>query len=85
VARHDHRRAGNAYVATFVERLRVPLYRLLFATFYEPERIDDANAGHRKITAAILAADAGRAERLMRAHIAEALEVAVQLESGGPI
>ena len=73
--------AGNAYVATFVDRLRVPLYRLLFSTFYEPERIDDANAGHRKITAAILAGDAARAERLMRAHIAEALEVAVRLES----
>ncbi|MET3828181.1 DNA-binding GntR family transcriptional regulator [Sphingomonas sp. PvP055] len=46
-----------------------------------PERIDDANAGHRKITVAIVAGDAARAERLMRAHIAEALEVAVRLES----
>jgi DNA-binding GntR family transcriptional regulator len=73
--------ADNAYVATFVSRLRVPLYRLLFSTFYEPERIDDANAGHRKITAAIVTGDAARAERLMRSHIAEAMEVAVRLES----
>ena len=74
--------AGNAYVQTFVDRLRVPLYRLLFSTFYKPERIDDANAGHRRITAAILAGDAADAERHMRAHIAEAMEVAVHLEDG---
>jgi len=74
--------AGNTYVRTFVERLRVPLYRLLFSTFYRSERIDDANAGHRKITAAILAGKAADAEHHMRAHVAEAMEVAVHLEDG---
>ncbi len=72
--------ARNDYVRTFVERLRLPLYRLLFTTFYKPERIDFANADHRRITAAILAGHADEAERLMRTHIAEAMEFAVRLE-----
>lgn len=72
--------SGNEYVKTFVERLRVPLYRLLFTGFYEPERIDDANRDHRAITTAILEGDGARAEQLMRQHIADAMEGAVRLE-----
>lgn len=66
--------SGNHYVKGFVERLRVPVYRLLFSTFYNARRIDRANAGHRKITAAIVAGRPKDAERLMRDHIAEGLE-----------
>jgi len=66
--------SGNQYVKGFVERLRVPVYRLLFSTFYNARRIDKANAGHRKISAAIVAGRAKDAERLMRDHIAEGLE-----------
>ncbi len=66
--------SGNHYVRGFVERLRVPVYRLLFTTFYNARRIDKANAGHRRITAAIVAGRAADAERLMRAHIAEGLQ-----------
>jgi DNA-binding GntR family transcriptional regulator len=65
--------SGNQYVKGFVERLRVPVYRLLFSTFYNARRIDKANAGHRKISAAIVAGRAKDAERLMRDHIAEGL------------
>jgi DNA-binding GntR family transcriptional regulator len=72
--------AGNSYVVTFVERLRLPLYQLLFSTFYAANRIDDANAGHRQITAAILAGDAEGAERLMRAHIGQALGAVADFE-----
>lgn len=72
--------AENEYVRTFVARLRLPLYQLLFAAFYKPHRIDDANAGHRKITEAILAGDAVRAEQLMRDHIEEALGAIAFLE-----
>lgn len=66
--------SSNAYIASFVERLRVPLYRLLFSTFYSSARLDGANADHRRITAAILGGRAEEAERLMRTHIAEGLE-----------
>ncbi len=69
----------NGYIETFVSRLRVPVYRLLFTTFYNAHRIDSANAGHREITAAIVAGDGPEAERLMRAHIAEGLDALRQL------
>lgn len=72
--------SGNLYVRQFVERLRIPVYRLLFSTFYGARRIDKANAGHRKVTEAILQGRAQVAERLMRDHIAEGLEALSELE-----
>lgn len=71
--------ADNDYVRGFVERLRLPLYRLLFSAFYKPHRIDDANADHRQITDAILRADGAEAERLMRRHIDDALQAVLEL------
>lgn len=73
--------ADNEYIRGFLERLRVPLYRLLFQSFYASDRIDLANAGHRRITAAILAGDGDAAERLMRDHIAEGLDALSALDS----
>jgi len=72
--------SGNQYVRQFVERLRIPVYRLLFSTFYGARRIDKANAGHRKVTEAIVQGRAQVAERLMRDHIAEGLEALSDLE-----
>ena len=72
--------SGNGYIKEFVERLRVPVYRLLFSTFYNARRIDNANAGHRKITAAIVRGRAQDAERLMRDHIADGLEAISTLD-----
>ena len=66
--------SGNEFIRMFLERLRIPIYRLLIATFYSARRIDNANAGHRKITEAIVNGRAKDAERLMREHIAEGLE-----------
>jgi DNA-binding GntR family transcriptional regulator len=76
--------AGNDYIRTFVDRLRLPLYRLLFSAFYQPSRIDDANRGHRLVTAAIVAGDAPRAEAEMRQHIADALDAVGRLEDDLP-
>jgi DNA-binding GntR family transcriptional regulator len=72
--------SGNEYVRQFVERLRIPVYRLLFSTFYGARRIDKANAGHRKVTEAIVQGRSQVAERLMRNHIAEGLEALSELE-----
>lgn len=72
--------SGNEYIRMFVERLRVPIYRLLFTTFYNARRIDDANAGHQKITDAIVQGRAKEAERYMREHIAEGLDALADLE-----
>jgi DNA-binding GntR family transcriptional regulator len=72
--------SGNSYIGMFVERLRVPIYRLLFTTFYNSQRIDRANAGHRRISEAILAGRGKEAERLMREHIEEGLEALESIE-----
>jgi len=73
--------SGNAYIHAFVERLRIPVYRLLFSTFYSSGRIDNANADHRLITRAITAGRAKDAEKLMRQHIADALDALNTLDS----
>jgi DNA-binding GntR family transcriptional regulator len=73
--------SGNQFVRMFVERLRVPIYRLLFSTFYNARRIDKANAGHRRITEAIVQGKAKDAERLMRDHIEEGMHALAELES----
>ena len=75
--------SGNAYVAQFVARLSVPTYRLLFARFYTEQSVDEANADHQKITAAILEGRSADAEAAMRQHITDGLaavsELAAQL------
>lgn len=72
--------SGNTYISAFLQRLRIPLYRLLFTTFYNAKRIDNANADHRLITKAILDGRADEAEKLMRAHVSKGLEVISQLD-----
>ena len=75
--------SGNAYIAQFVARLSVPTYRLLFSTFYTDQRVDDANADHQVITAAIIEGRASDAEAAMRQHISDGLtavsEIAAKL------
>ncbi len=61
--------ARNDYVQTFLATLTIPIYRLLFSTFYNAQRIDAANADHRLITAAIVEGRPEDAERYMRAHV----------------
>jgi DNA-binding GntR family transcriptional regulator len=72
---------ANAYVSSFLSRLTVPIYRLLFATFYTAQRIGMANADHRIITAAILEGRAEDAERAMRAHISQGLDALIELNA----
>jgi DNA-binding GntR family transcriptional regulator len=72
--------SGNQFVRMFVERLRAPIYRLLLSTFYSASRIDKANAGHRRITDAIVQGRVKDAERLMREHIEEGLEAVSAME-----
>jgi len=68
------RGSGNDYLVQFLPRLTIPVYRLLFASFYTEDRIEAANADHRKITAAILEGRADDAEAEMRRHISAGLE-----------
>jgi DNA-binding GntR family transcriptional regulator len=71
--------SGNTYLAQFVSRLKVPIYRLLFSSFYTDERVDEANADHRKITAAIVEGRAEDAEQAMREHISDGLDAVSEI------
>lgn len=73
--------SGNTYVAHFLTRLTVPIYRLLFSTFYNAQRIALANADHRIITAAIVEGRSEDAEQAMRAHISHGLSALTELDA----
>jgi DNA-binding GntR family transcriptional regulator len=73
--------SGNPYIVQFLPRLTVPIYRLLFASFYSDQRIDKANADHKKITAAIVAGRIDEAESAMRQHIAGGLAGVSEIEA----
>lgn len=73
--------SGNEYIAQFLKRLTVPIYRLLFASFYTAQRIASANADHRLITAAIVEGRADAAEQAMRAHIRNGLDALIELNT----
>jgi DNA-binding GntR family transcriptional regulator len=72
--------SNNSYVAEMLERLSIPIYRLVFETFYDAKRLKSANADHQKITEAIMNNDAASAEKLMRTHIGEGLNTLMQVE-----
>lgn len=73
--------AGNDYVRRFLARLTVPIYQILFSTFYNAQRIDAANADHRRITAAIVEGRVEDAEKAMREHIEEGLAALSEISS----
>jgi DNA-binding GntR family transcriptional regulator len=73
--------SGNPFIAQFLTRLSVPIYRLLFSTFYTAQRIALANADHRVITAAIVEGRMADAEGAMRAHISDGLAALIELDT----
>jgi DNA-binding GntR family transcriptional regulator len=73
--------ADNEYFRQFLSRLTIPVYRLLFTTFYSKKRIEVANSDHQKVTEAICNGAADEAERLMRLHIQNGLTALSEIES----
>ncbi|MFM1885714.1 MAG: hypothetical protein RL026_871 [Pseudomonadota bacterium] len=73
--------SGNTLVAQFLERLTVPIYRLLFSNFYSRQRIVLANVDHQVVTTAILARQPEAAEAAMRAHIARGMAALAELDA----
>lgn len=65
--------SGNAYAAHFLSQLSIPVYRLLFTSFYGAQRITYANADHKIITKAIVEGRSKDAQAAMRAHIDDGL------------
>ena len=73
--------SGNAYAAQFLTQLSVPVYRLLFGTFYNAQRIDRANADHKVITRAIVDGKPEAAEKAMRNHINDGFSALLEINS----
>ncbi|WOF45444.1 GntR family transcriptional regulator [Sphingopyxis indica] len=67
--------AGNEVAASLLERLHVPIHRLMFESFYSTDRLSAANADHHRVIAAIKANDPVRANAEMQAHISAGLGV----------
>lgn len=63
--------SGNVIVAELLQRLSLPIHRMLFESFYNEQRLRKANADHQAIVAAIMIGDSEGAERAMRRHVAE--------------
>lgn len=61
--------SGSTIVGELLQRLNVPIHRLLFDSFYDAERLRTANDDHRRILRAIIAQDPDAAEAAMRAHV----------------
>jgi DNA-binding GntR family transcriptional regulator len=61
--------AKNDYIAAFVERLRLPLFRVQFAMGWGTETMLRRNVDHQRITQAILKNDPDAAEAAMREHL----------------
>ena len=73
--------ADNEYFRQFLSRLTIPVYRLLFTTFYSKQRIELANADHKLITKAICDGAGDEAEILMRRHIQNGLHALAEIEA----
>lgn len=63
--------SGNAVIGEVLQRLNVPIHRLLFESFYNADRLATAVADHRAIMAAIRANDPEAAEAAMRQHVSD--------------
>jgi DNA-binding GntR family transcriptional regulator len=73
--------SGNSIIDELLQRLNVPIHRLLFDSFYDADRLRTANEDHRRILAAVLANDADAAERAMRAHVEAGFEMLSAIET----
>ncbi|WP_333839088.1 GntR family transcriptional regulator [Novosphingobium sp.] len=72
--------SGNMVIAELLQRLNVPIHRLLFESFYDSDRLRTANADHRAMVELIMARDADGAEAAMRRHIGDGFETLSKIE-----
>jgi DNA-binding GntR family transcriptional regulator len=74
------RASGNSLLHEHLERLRLPLLLAQFHRYFDTRQLVDANADHRVMTAALLASDATRAEKVMRRHVSDGLRSILALD-----
>jgi DNA-binding GntR family transcriptional regulator len=73
--------SGNSVIADLLQRLNVPIHRLLFESFYDDERLRTANADHQNMVKLLLAGDADASEQAMRRHIEDGFVTLSKIES----
>lgn len=73
--------SGNIVIGEVLQRLNVPIHRLLFDSFYNVERLRIAIADHRIILDAIMTGDATAAEIAMRKHIGDGFVTMAHIDS----
>jgi DNA-binding GntR family transcriptional regulator len=73
--------SANVVIAEVLQRLNVPIHRLLFDSFYSAERLKTAIADHARILAAIKAEDTAAAEAAMRQHIEDGFATMAHIDS----
>lgn len=73
--------SGSTLIGELLQRLNVPIHRLLFDSFYDADRLRTANEDHRRILRAILDRDAPAAEEAMRAHVRAGFEMLSAIET----
>ena len=73
--------SGSTLIGELLERLTVPIHRLLFDSFYDAERLRTANEDHRRILKAILERDAPAAEQAMRDHVHAGYQMLYAIET----
>jgi DNA-binding GntR family transcriptional regulator len=71
----------NGVIQELLQRLSVPINRLLFESFYDETRLRNANADHQAITAAIVAGNAEEAETRMRVHVEDGFRTLLAIAS----
>lgn len=73
--------SGSILIGKLLQRLNVPIHRLLFDSFYDAERLRTANEDHRRILKAVMDRDAAAAEEAMRAHVQAGFEMLSAIET----
>ncbi len=73
--------SGSILIGELLQRLNVPIHRLLFDSFYDAERLRTANEDHRRILKAVMDRDAAGAEEAMRAHVQAGFEMLSAIET----
>jgi len=71
--------SGNDILGRQIAQLQLPTLRSAFFRLFDPALQASSIAQHREILEAIVAGDAGRAERAMRNHIRRTIDVARRL------
>jgi DNA-binding GntR family transcriptional regulator len=85
VAFHDEifRASGHGRLGSFSGLVRLSIQRFHPLLLKTPHRLEDAFREHREIHEAIVARDGERAERLARAHIANAKAIVLEVMARG--